>query len=322
MPRLHPPRLLRGPRRFAARGLTLVEMMVAMAIGMVLVVGLSTVFVNSSVARNEIELSADVIENGQYALVALSRELAQTGFYGTLVTPAGGNVDPCSTDTAVWATSLTTYAVGLNNNDADPACLARKPGTDAIFIQRASTCTTTEAGVGCAEEAGQAYLQVSECGMEYSLIPYVIARANDPALALQTKACDGTRAPMRRMVRRFYYVSPANVLSSVDITPAGVAAPVALVENIEQLQIEYAVDVDGDGTPDAFSATPADWTLVIGARLWLLARSSTISRNGSAALTFQMSDTRFDVPETTLNFKRRVYSTFVSFLSPKSRRES
>jgi len=312
----------RGPRRAVARGLTLVEMMVAMVIGTVLVAGLGAVFVNSSVARNEIELSADVIENGQYALVALSRDLAQTGFYGTLVVPAGGAIDLCSTDPAVWATSLTAYAVGLNNTDPDPACLARKAGTDAVFIQRASTCTTTEAGAGCGEEAGQAYLQVSECGMEYSLIPYVVARGLDPALTLQTKACDGTRAPKRRLVRRFYYISTDNVLSSVDITPNGTLPPVALVENIEQMQIEYAVDVDGDGTPDAFSPTPADWSLVVGARFWLLARSTTTSRNGSAALTFEMSDTRFDVPETTVNFKRRVYSTYVAFLTPKSRRES
>jgi type IV pilus assembly protein PilW len=297
-------------------------MMVAMVIGMLLVVGMSTVFVNSSQSRNEVELSADVIENGQYALLTLGRELAQTGYYGTMVAPAGSVIDPCSTDPAIWATSLTAHAVGLNNGDADPPCLSRKAGTDAIFIQRASTCTTTEAGAGCAEDAGQAYLQVSECGMEYSIVPYVVARGGDPSLSLQTKACDGTRAPKRRLVRRFYYVSAADVLSSVDITPTGVQAPVALVDNIEQLQIEYAVDVDGDGTPDAFSPTPADWTLVIGARLWVLARSATTSRNGSAALTFEMSDTRFDVPATTLNFKRRVYSTFVSFLTPKSRRES
>jgi type IV pilus assembly protein PilW len=312
----------RRPSRVGARGLTLVEMMVAMVIGMLLVVGMSAVFVNSTQARNEVELSADVIENGQYALLTLSRELAQAGFYGTMVAPAGSTIEPCSTDPAVWATSLTAHAVGLNNADADPACLARKPGTDAIFVQRASTCTTTDAGVGCAEEANQAYLQVSECGMEYSVVPYVVARGNDPALALQTKACDGTRAPKRRLVRRFYYLSAADVLSSVDITPNGPLAPVALVDNIEQMQIEYAVDTDGDGTPDAFSATPADWTLVIGARLWLLARSTSASRNGGAALTFEMSDTRFDVAESPQNFKRRVYTTYISFLTPKSRRES
>jgi type IV pilus assembly protein PilW len=316
------PELADASRRAAARGLTLVELLVAMAIGMVIVAGLSAVFVNSSTARNEIELSADVIENGQYAVVALSRDLAQTGFYGTLVSPAGSTIDPCSTDPAVWAASLAVYAVGLNNADADPACLARKPGTDAIFVQRASTCTTTEGGAGCAEEAGHAYLQVSECGMEYSAISYVVARGLDATLALQTKACDGTRAPKRRLVRRIYYINTSNVLSSVDVTPSGVLPPVALVENIEQMQIEYAIDVDGDGTPDAFSPTPADWSLVVGVRFWLLARSATTSHNGNAALTFDMSDTRFVVPETTANFKRRVYSTYVAFLTPKSRRES
>ena len=270
-----------------------------MVIGMVLVAGLSTVFVNSSAARNEIELSADVIENGQYALVALSRDLAQTGYYGTLVTPAGGTIDLCSTDPAIWATSLTAYAVGLNNAEADPACLARKPGTDAVFIQRASTCTTTEAGVGCAEEAGQAYLQVSECGMEYSLIPYVVARGLDPALATADQGLrrhPGAEAPAGAAL---LLPEPRQRAEQRRHHADGPLPPVALVENIEQMQIEYAVDVDGDGTPDAFSPTPADWSLVIGARFWLLARSTTTSRNGNAALTFDMSDTRFAIPETT-----------------------
>ena len=94
-----------------------------------------------------------MIENGQYALVALSRDLAQTGFYGTLVTPAGGNIDLCSTDPAVWDDSLTLRG-RPEQRRRRPACLARKPGTDAIFIQRASTCTTTEAGAAAPRRAG------------------------------------------------------------------------------------------------------------------------------------------------------------------------
>ena len=115
-----------------------------------------------------------------------------------------------------------------------------------------------------------------------------------------------TRAPKRKLVRRFYYVSADDVLSSIDMAPGGALRPVALVDNIEQMQFEYAVDVDGDGTPDGFSATPADWTMVIGARPWLLARS-THRRNGSAAMTFAMGDTRFDIPAAARNLKRRVY---------------
>ena len=318
-PRSRPPR---RSRRSGARGLTLVEMMVAMVIGMLLVVGMSTVFVNSTQSRNEVELSADVIENGQYALLTLSRELAQTGFYGTMVAPAGSTIELCSTDTAVWATSLTAHAVGLNNGDADPPV----PGAQARH-----RCRLRPARQHLHDRRGRRRLRRGRApglppglgvqhGVQHRSV--CVARGNDPALALQTKACDGTRAPKRRLVRRFYYVSAADVLSSVDITPDGALPPVALVDNIEQMQIEYAVDVDGDGTPDAFSATPADWTLVIGARLWLLARSTSTSRNASAAMTFEMSDTRFDVAETPRNFKRRVYTTYIAFLTPKSRRES
>jgi type IV pilus assembly protein PilW len=112
------------------------------------------------------------------------------------------------------------------------------------------------------------------------------------------------------------------VLSYIEITPGGALPAVEVVENIEQMQIEYAVDSDNDGTPDSFTPTPADWSQVIGARVWLLARSSETSPNVKNALTFQMSDTTYDVPAATANFKRRVYSTYIPFMTPMSRRES
>jgi type IV pilus assembly protein PilW len=200
--------------------------------------------------------------------------------------------------------------------------LARKPGSDAIFVQRASTCTTAEAEPDCAEAANSHYLQVSECGAEYSLTPFVVGRGLSAALALQTRACDGTVVPKRKLIRRFFYLSPDDVLNYVDVTPNGMTAPVALVENIEQMQIEYGIDADGDGTPDSFAPVPADWTQVIGARLWVLARSATPSPNVRSALEFRMSDTTVAVPAAATNLKRRVHSTYVSFLTPKARRES
>ncbi len=311
-----------GLNRGGPRGFTLVELMVSMAIGLFLIAATGSVLLGSSNTRREVTLSADVIENGRYGLDTLSRNLSQTGFYGTLSTPTGTTVNLCSTDLAVWADSLAIHAVGLNNADADPACLARKPGTDAIFMQRASTCTVAQAGAECAEVATSAYLQVSECGMEYSLTPFVLAAGKAASLALQTKACDGTKATRRKLIRRFFYISTDEVLSYVDITPNGASDPVPIVENIEQMQVEYASDTNADGTPDRYAAVPADWSQVVGARLWLLARSAEQSTNVKNAMTFQMSDTTVDVAAAPRNFKRRVYSTYVPFVTPKSRRES
>ena len=320
----HSPRKHSQLRRGGARslGFTLIELMISMAIGLVIIAAASVILISSSASRRQVELSADVIENGRYGLDTLSRQLSQTGFYGTLALPSGTTVDLCSTDPAVWANSLALYAIGLNNAQADPACLARKPGTDAIFTQRASTCTVSEVGSGCGEDAGNAYLQVSECGDEYSATPFVVARGNAATFTLQTKACDGTRATKRKLIRRFFYIDTADVLSYIDITPSGLSAPVAIVENIEQMQIEYAVDNDGDGTPESFTPTPADWSLVVGVRVWLLARSTDASPNAKNATTFQMSDTTVSVPAASANLKRRVYSTYIPFVSPKSRRES
>ncbi|KQW37917.1 hypothetical protein ASC76_07520 [Rhizobacter sp. Root404] len=319
--------------------------MVALVVGLLIVAAMSMLFAGSSRSRREVELSADVIENGRYALDVLNRELSQTGFYGSLVTPvaAATAIDTptkvatamCLTtvaNIAAWQDSLSYYAMGLRsasgaNVDADPTCVARKVGTDALFVQRANTCAIGDADCQ-AESNSSAYLQVSECGTEYSTAAtrIVVARGTSSAFTLQTKACDGaTRAPKRKLVRRIYFVSAANELSYQELPISGsLPAAVVLVEGIEQMQIEYAVDSTGDGTPDTFEASPSDWTQVIGARVWLLARSSDISRNTKDAASFVLgADTTVSVAASASgNLKRRAYSTYVPFVTPKARRES
>jgi type IV pilus assembly protein PilW len=317
------------------RGVTLVELMVALVIGLLLVVAMSAIFVGSSTARREVEMSADVIESGRYGVDVLTRELSQAGFYGTLVTPPGTTNNPCSTTVAThWKESLSLHAIGLNNAVAAPlapwACLTPKAETDAIFIQRASTCAVGEASCE-AELATNVYIQVSECGEEYSTLmpnPFKLAAglAGTATFNMQTKACDGaTYSQKRKLIRRIYYVSPDDVLSYIEILPGGAQAPVQLAENIEQMQVEYGIaTVDSAGTPVTFSPSPtaAELPFVVGARIWLLARSTVASKNTAAAVTFNMSDTEVVIDAATTNLKRRVYSTYIPFVTPKSRREA
>jgi type IV pilus assembly protein PilW len=316
------------------RGLTLIELMVSLVIGMLIVVAMSAVFVGSTVSRREVALSADVVESGRYAIDTLSRELSQTGFYGALVTPTGSTTNAdimCIRGTAnlpKWRDSLPYYVVGLRssggaNTDADPSCITRKAGTDAIFIQRASTCTTVE----CPDDvaANYAHLQVSECGTEYSSTPFIVDQgSNTAAFTLQQINCDGTKSVQRKLLRRIFFIDANDNLKYQEVTLSGTLPdPVLIAENIEQLQVEYAVDSDGDGTPNSFSASPADWTQVIGVRLWILARSTDSSKNTNNASQFVLGgDTTVTVAAAATNPKRRAYSTYISFVTPKSRRES
>jgi type IV pilus assembly protein PilW len=319
------------------RGVTLVELMVSLAIGLLLVIAMSAIFVGSSVSRREIDMSADVIESGRYGVDVLTRELAQSGFFGTLVTPPGTTNNPCSTNVvAHWKTSLSIHVAGLNNAPATPLapwdCVAPKADTDVIFIQRASTCAVGEAGCE-AENDDNAYLQVTDCGEEYSALmpnPFVLAAGGSGSPAgtfnMQNKECDGaTFAPKRKLIRRIYYVSADEVLSYIDIRSDGVQDPVQLAENIEQMQIEYGIaSADSAGTPVSFTAMPtaAELPFIVGARVWLLARSTVASRNTKNALTFEMSDKTVEILAASSNQKRRVYNTYIPFVTPKSRREA
>lgn len=338
------------------RGLTLIELMIALVIGLLIVAAVSVLFLGSSRSRQQIESSAEVNENGRYAMDVLGRELSQTGFYGSLVTPiAATTAIPsgtmtvaaamCTTTIGDWQDSLTYYVLGLGSAgagttsiDANPSCVTtRKDGTDALFIQRASTCAVGETDCP-AESTANAYLQVSECGSEYSATPIVLAPGGSGATTfnLQTKTCtSATKAPKRQLIRRIYFISTANALSYQDITLDGALPPVVLAENIEQMQIEYAFDTSTppDGTPDVFAAAPnpppapapnTDWTQVVGVRIWLLARSTDSSLNTKNAADFVLgSDTTIHIDANAAgNPKRRVYSTYISFVTPKSRRES
>ena len=353
------------PASARQRGLTLVELMVALAIGLVIMLAMSAVFVTSSTTRREIELSADVLESGRYAIDVLGRELTQTGFYGPLhdaavpgqygpapATPtafnsnAGANV--CATGMAVWAGSLPMHVVGLQsaagaNVDGDPGCLAdRKVGTDAIFVQRVATCTTAECGP---EVAAKRYLQVSECGDEYNDVAngksFAVVPGLDVTVTRQDKLCAGAQSPRRELIRRIFYITTNDALAYKDIASAGAGNPVVLADNIEQLQISYGLDSDSDndclfdgaadGTADSFcagpgaGATPAQidafWSNVVGVRIWLLARSTSTSSNITAATSYVMDDTTVTTTAGNRDLKRRIYSSYIPFVSPKARRE-
>lgn len=323
-------------------GLTLIELMITLTIGLIIIGALGMLFIGSSSTRREVETTAETIENGRYAIDVLSRELSLAGYYGTLTRPAGGSATgiPCSTSAADWTGSLELHTFGWNQDAGSPACLTdRKAGTDAIFIQRASTC---EAGIdGCeGERADRAYLQVSECGETYNDNPPQLGRgrggdgaagdgggdsddeAAAPTFDLQTSTCAGDFAPLRRFVRGIYFINSNDVLTYREIGPAG-STSVPLVENIEQLQFSYAIDTDGDGSPDEFTSKPtttARWTNVIGVRVWVLSRSPTESDRPEDTPSFQFDDMPADGVDLTKAYRRRASTTYISFVSPTLRR--
>src|SRR5438270_9891810 len=96
------------------RGFSLIELMIAMTIGLLLLGGMTLVFVNSSEANRELQKTAQEIENGCYAIDVVSQDLRHAGFYGHLsVLPAAPAVvpDPCEISSTANLNDALAYPV-------------------------------------------------------------------------------------------------------------------------------------------------------------------------------------------------------------------
>jgi type IV pilus assembly protein PilW len=342
------------PNKASQTGLSLIELMVAITLGLVIMAGLSTLFVANSSTSAEIERANRQIENGRYAMQILSEDLRLAGFLGEfdptqLLTPAA-KPDPCSVSLANLQAALPLHIQGYNNG-ASPAlsCLSDvKTGTDILVIRRASTCFAGAADCE-AVSAGMPYFQASLCKSatqlgSNSISDYYALDTNSANLTRQNKDCLTTNlAGLRRYRTHIYFIANNDngsdripTLKRVELGASGGVAsfsspPVALVEGIENLQIEYGIDTASNGAPGLYTADPdsspacsgaacvTNWRNVVAVKLNLLARNTTASPGYTDTKIYSLGSTT--TAASNDGFKRHVYQTAVRLNNPAGRKQ-
>lgn len=295
-----------APLTPSQRGLTLVELMVGMTLGLVLVAGLVTLFANSSFSSGELDKSIRQYENGRYAVELLEEDINHAGFFGDVLSVSAqpNHVAASVCETAVanlgWipalgasAPSVPTPLTGLTSGELDAmACITHhKPDTPGIAIRRLDT----QALAPEATRPATVYVQSSRCSS--STATFIVAVASENPLAtfvLQNHDC-ATPAPVRRLISRVYYLASCNECG-IDRTPTlkraelsnGVVTITPLAEGIEDIAFEYGFDTaklgdetQFDGIPDEYraglsgtaGANNNDWSNVVAVRTYLLTRS-------------------------------------------------
>lgn len=330
------------------KGLSLVELMVAVTISLLVLTALSAIFISTTRSRNEMQKSTQQQESGRYAVELLADNLKMAGYLAEfdsspLTTPAT-LPDPCSTTIADLLTALPLHVQGVNDAAAIPSCISDvKGGTDIIVVRRASTCIAGATGCAAFVE-GEPHFQASLCtpndGSGAELAHAVSSNADYAAyyFALSTSAADFTRhktscvatdyASIQRYFVHIYYIANNNV--SGDGIPtlkraelgAGAFTVVPLVDGIENMQIEYGVDSNGDGVPNTYTSAPAntaDWRNVMAARIHLLARNTTSSQGYTDNRVYTLGDKEVSAPGD--GYKRHVYSSTAQFVNPSWRRQ-
>jgi type IV pilus assembly protein PilW len=371
-----------------SRGFSLVELMVAMTVGLLLLTGLSLIFVNSSQANRELRNSAQQIENGRYASDILTQDLHLAGFYGRLYTlpdPVGAPFDPCNIAAAnaadktvlnnalAWpvqgfrAADLATRANISATTCDDKGLLTNanlQPGSDVLVIRRAGTTNLNPPAVPPSLVPPAATATLAED--LYIQSTGVLSRVDVGTGAVMTLGLNdkvGNPAPLHKYVVHVYFVAPCSIgrgaldvcdgsagedtiptLKRLELVSEGGARKmkiVPLVEGIEYFKVEYGVDnlpglpvstvtrLIGDGNVDSYTATPADWTTVIAAKVYLLARNPEISVGHVDTKTYVLGSTGTAANYTATptvysgraNFKRHTYTTATRMVNVAGRRE-
>jgi len=212
-------------------GLSLVELMIALTIGLLLLTGLSLIFVNSSEANRELQKTSQQIENGRYAIDILSQDLRLAGFYGHFheVPAPTAAPDPCEIDSVALlqdalsmpvqgfrAPDLTSRAPVSGTTCDDKGLLVNanlRPGSDVVVIRRADTnALPRPAGVAVLNEV---YMQTTGTFVE-------VRKGNGNPIGTDKKVngddvtwfintSPPTPAPIHKLHVHVYFVAPCSV---------------------------------------------------------------------------------------------------------------
>lgn len=322
------------------RGLSLIELMIAITLGLMILAGMTLVFANTSAARNEVERTTRQIENGRYAIELLREDIQMAGFYGetniALVTLPAGVPDPCSVVLADWTGAMKVHVQGVDNFNAaatapdNLSCLADiKPGTDVIVVRRAKPCASTVGGaVGVAEcENGvnRPYLQVPLCNTETET--HTLGVHSATTFDHLQKDC-ATAAVIRPYVVYFYYIGTDNTLRRAEFTGGAIGNVTPLVDGIENMQLDYGLDNNNDGASDVYQAgqptvawTVANWADVMTVQIHLLAQNTEDSPGFTDNKTYNLGTTGGTVGPFNDRRRRNVYTATVRIQNPSGLRD-
>ena len=340
----------------ACAGVTLIELMIGITIGLLVLSAMAILFANSSAVRTELDRSSQQIENGRLALQLLRDDIHQAGYFNGYVGSFRQAVEACipragvplsaaalGWQSALPGTPLPIHGYAAGDTPAAEICITnQKPNTDVLVVRSVDANPLSVAAASTAASGNDFFLQTSACAdpaVDPIDKPFVVAAGGSAAAAnfiLHLRDCV-TPAQVRRLVVRAYYVGKCSVCSgSGDGIPSlrmielegTTATSQSVVEGIDSLRVEYALDTDNNGEVDAIRrckngadpCSPADWNNVMAVRVYLLARNLTPSPGYADNKTYEMGLAGV-LAAPGDRYKRHLYSATVTAFNQAGPRE-
>lgn len=309
--------------RRSQHGFTLVELMIAVLLGLLTVLVISQVLVQSEARRRTISSGGDAQLNGALALFTLQRDIQMAG-YGTAANPASlgcklsGQFGPSGT---LFSVPLAPVVI-TNGSAGAPdtlTVLQARPRSIAVPMQikedhpKTATAFVVDSSVGIAANDLMVAIPdlVTDYGSSQCSLFQVTSDTSDPLITLSNTRIPHTSAsswnqstvhPSSGFPNKSYLVNMGvpslktyAISNSFNLTlterswTTGTQATQDLFPQIVNMQALYGKDTDGDDMVDTYDettpTTPAGWSQVLSIRVAIVARS--IKDEGSNVTTSQ-----------------------------------
>jgi type IV pilus assembly protein PilW len=287
-----------------AGGFSLVELMVAMTLSLVLLAGALSILYSSRLTYTENERLARVQEAGRTTLELIMRDLRSAGFQGcsrpvdpddfqnVLVNPNSvrwnfsAPVQGFNATVSAWAPTLGVALVPAPALLSDVLVVRTSRQGQPIFRTTGATSAigTIPVSGGAPIAAGTTML-ISDCKFASAFVasafaPGVISHtavggnpANTTDSLDNTFFIDATVVPIDTLI---YYVGPGTNGPAL-YRQVGSLAPDLLIEGVQNLQVLYGEDTNGDLLVDAYRGANvvANWANVISVSIAVLVSSET-----------------------------------------------
>ena len=288
-------------------GFSLVELMVATTLGLLIILGVTSVFTSMSSSKRTDARVAQLQTGGRYAIDVMRREIRHAGFLAMSVPNIQQAGSVGSTDYGCGVGFVANLALPIwGTNDANTlSCI---PSTsyargDVLALRRA----------GLQSIPSTATLASNTLYVRSEFVKATVFLGPARPSNLQSPVED---YPLQTDV---YYISKyTNSASESPQVPAlyrltlgaGPALSAQLIASgIENMQVQYGVS-SSNGTTflNANAVVASDWANVIAVRIWLLARSTSIEPGYANTSTYTMGDQTITVNDS---YQRQVFPLVV-----------
>lgn len=291
-------------------GFSLVELLVAMAVGMVIISGVFALHAATRDAQKVNEAQMDMVADARFAIELIAYDLRHAGMWGgtnvadlidcrsddaaCTASSAGENLPVAATNDCaaagnpLWAFDLTQPVFATNNlNPYGGSCISGEgyvAGTDVLEIHYADSNPPP------ALLANQAYIRSN----------FMNGRVFVGATAPMLDAHDASALTLNHELYAYAYYISNFTDSALDGIPSLRRAALVngpevqnqvLVSGVADLQVQFGEDVDGDQIADRY-VNPnlvTDWNAIYSAKIWLVMQTDEAQQGIDTSKTFNIA---------------------------------